>query len=141
MKLAVHPALFLGGAVVLSSLWLWLRPPAPTAPTALPSVPRSAARSAPAERHSITLAPAVLERYVGTYAGRGGFTVELRIDKGHLLAESPATVPFELLPTSETEFFLKGPDIDVKFRLDSAGTVRGFVADTPYGPIRVDRVR
>jgi hypothetical protein len=61
---------------------------------------------------------------------------------GRLYAQSPGTVPFEMLATSETEFFLKqSPDIDVKFRLDGRGAVIGFDAATPYGPVSVERAR
>jgi hypothetical protein len=45
-------------------------------------------------------------------------------------------VPFEMLATSELDFFLKeSPEIGVKFRLDGRGSVLGFNADTPYGPL------
>lgn len=137
MRLAIHPAAFLGGAVVLAALILSLRPP----PAAEPPPPQRAARATPPERDSISLDAAVLARYVGKYAGRGGFTIELALDKGRLVAQSPGSVPFELLAASPTEFFLKGLKIDVKFRFDDRGAVSGFVADSPYGPVYVDRVR
>ena len=60
---------------------------------------------------------------------------------GRLFAQSPGTVPFELLATSETEFFLPGADIDVKFRLDGGGGVVGFDAETLYGPVSAERIR
>jgi hypothetical protein len=104
------------------------------------STPRSGSRPVRVERPSITLDPATLERYVGKYEGRANFTVDLSLDKGRLFAQSPGVlVPFELLATSETEFFLKGADVEVKFRIDD-GVVKGFVADTEYG-VSVDRVR
>jgi hypothetical protein len=137
MRRAVHPAAFLGGAILLCVAWLWLEPWAPTesAPT------RHAPRSAAAQRASIVLDTAVLERYVGRYRGRGDFTVEVTRKDRTLFAQATGTIPFEMSATSRTEFFLPAVDVDVTFRLDRDGAVRGFVADTEFGIIEADRVR
>jgi hypothetical protein len=51
-------------------------------------------------------------------------------------------VPFEMLATSETEFFFKqSPDIEVTFRFDDRGAVTGFDGATQYGPLSLDRTR
>jgi hypothetical protein len=140
MRLAIHPSVFLGGAIVICGLWLALRPPLP----ALPSAPsaRGAPRPARVERPTITLDPATLERYVGKYEGRGDLTVEMTLKNGRLFTQSPGVlVPFEMLAVSETEFFLeKGVNIDVKFRVED-GVVKGFTANTEFGVLYVDRVR
>jgi hypothetical protein len=138
VKLRIHPAAFLLGALLFSSLWLWLRSPLPSVGTA--DVPRSS-RPGPVQRSSITLDVATLERYVGRYEGRGGFTADLTLKNGRLFAQSGGTAPFELLATSKTEFFLKGADVDVKFRLGDGGRVEGFVAETEFGVVYADRVR
>ncbi len=136
MKATIHPAVFLLGCIVFCVLWLSLvRVESPPAPAGV-------RRDAQPARTSITLDAAILERYVGHYEGRADFTVDLSIKEGRLYAQSPATVPFEMLATSESEFFLKeSPDIKVKFRLDGRGAVAGFDAATPYGPVRLDRTR
>jgi hypothetical protein len=139
MRLAIHPAVFLGGAIVLCSVWLALRPPLPAMPAA--PAPRGAPRPARVERPTITLDTATLERYAGKYAGRADLVVELTLKDGRLFAQSPGVlVPFEMLAVSETEFFLKGLDVDVKFRVED-GVVKGFVATTEFGVLFVDRVR
>jgi hypothetical protein len=108
----------------------------------LPVATASTPRIARPARASITLHAAILERYAGRYEGRADFTVDLSMKDGRLYAQSPGTVPFEMLATSELEFFLKeSADVDVKFRLDGRGAVSGFDAATPYGPMSVDRVR
>jgi hypothetical protein len=136
MKVTIHPALFLSGALVFCTLWLWLKP------VELPVATASTPRIARPARASITLDLAILERYVGRYEGRADFTVDLSMKDGRLYAQSPGYVPFEMLATSELEFFLKeSPDVDVKFRLDGRGSVLGFDAATPYGPMSVDRAR
>jgi hypothetical protein len=137
MSRTIHPAAFLSGAIAFCALWLWLQPEGPQIDLA--STPRGGARPA---RASIQVDPAILERYVGHYEGRADFTVDLSIKDGRLYAKSPATVSFEMLATSETEFFLKeSPDIGVKFRVDGRSTVTGFDATTPYGPVSVNRTR
>ena len=137
MRLYIHPAAFLGAAALLCGLWLWQRPLGPTIePT---SAPR--ARVARVQRRSIELDASTLERYVGKYEGRAGFALELSMKGDRLVAQSPGMVAFQLLPTSDTEFFLKeSPDVDVTFRVDERGNVAGFDADTPYGLVSVDRV-
>jgi hypothetical protein len=137
MKLAIHPGVFLSAAVVFCALWLWLVPV--RAPLELVSAPRRTAEPAPA---SIEVDAAILERYVGHYEGRAGFTVDFSMKDGHLYAQSPQTVPFEMLATSETELYLKqSPDIQVRFRFDDRGAVTGFDAATQYGPLSLDRTR
>jgi hypothetical protein len=50
------------------------------------------------------------------------------------------SAPLELLPESETEFFVKGFDIEVAFELDGSNEVSGFVAHLPNGDVSGDRV-
>ena len=138
-----HPSVFLGAVILLCTAWLWARPPV----SAIETVARRMPRPALVVPESIKLDTAILERYAGTYEGRGGFTVNLALKDGRLLAQSPGAlpVPFELRATSETEFFLMGPTapigVDVEFDVARDGTVRGFAANTEYGLIEVTRVR
>jgi len=137
VKATIHPAVFLSGCIVFCALWLSL------VPVESPPVPAGVRRSVQPARTSIKLDTAILERYVGHYEGRGDFTVDMSIKDGRLYAQSPGIyVPFEMLATSELEFFLKeSPDVDVKFRLDGRGAVTGFDAATSYGPLSLDRAR
>ena len=141
-----HPAVFLGTVILLCAVWLWQRPP--VAAVAMPT--RSAPRPAVVEPASIELDTAILERYAGKYEGRGGYTIDLTLKDGKLLAQSAGTmpsIPYELRATSETEFFLMvpgarfPPGVDLEFDVARDGTVRGFAASTEYGLIEVKRVR
>ena len=138
-----HPSVFLGAVILLCTAWLWARPPVSATETVVRSTPQPAL----VVPESIKLDTPILERYVGTYEGRGGFTVGLALKDGRLLAQSAGVmpVPFELRATSETEFFLMGPTapigVDVEFDVARDGTVRGFSANTEYGVIDVKRVR
>ena len=137
MKTRTHPAVFLFGCVAFSALWLSL------VPVESPPVPVGVRRSAQPTRATIKLDTAILERYVGHYEGRGDFTADLNLKDGRLFIESAViSWPWELLATSEVEFFLKeSPDIDVKFRFDGRGAVTGFDATTAWGPMSLDRAR
>ena len=139
-----HPGVFLGAVILLCTAWLWARPPVAAIETVAPGRPRPAL-VVPA---SIELDTAILERYVGTYEGRGGFTVDLALKDGKLLAQSTGTmpsIPFELRATSETEFFLMGPGapigVDVEFDVARDGTVHGFAANTEFGLLELERGR
>jgi hypothetical protein len=137
MKATIHPAVFLLGCLAFCALWLSFVPVEP------PPVPPGIRRNVQPQRASIKLDAAVLERYAGHYVGRGDNTADLSVKDGRLYIESAAIAwPWEMLPTSEAEFFLKeSPDIDVKFRVDGSGTVTGFDAATPYGPMSFKRAR
>lgn len=136
MKATIHPALFLSGCILFCALWL------SAVPVEAPPVPAGVRRSAAPARSTVKLDTASLERYAGHYEGRADFTVDVSLKDGRLYAQSPGTVTFELLPTSDVDFFLKeSPDVDVKFRLDSRGMVTGFDAATPYGPLSLERAR
>ena len=136
MRTTIHPAAFLSGCIAFCALWLSLVPVEP------PPAPAGMRRTVQPARATVDLDRAILEPYVGHYRGRGDFTVELTLKDGRLYAQSPGTIQFEMLATSELDFFLKeSPDIDVKFRLDGRGTVTGLEATTAYGPLSLDRTR
>ena len=146
MRQTFHPAIFLGAVILLCTAWLWARPPV----SVVEPIARGGLRPALVEPASIELDVAILERYAGTYEGRGGFTVDLMLKNGKLFAQSAGTmptIPFELRAISETEFFLKGPGggapigVDIEFDVADDGIVRGFAAKTEYGLIEVKRVR
>jgi hypothetical protein len=136
----LHPAVFLGAVIVLCAAWLWARP----AVSVIEPVARGRPPPALVEPASIELDAAILERYAGKYEGRAGFTVDLALKDGKLLAQSDGTAYFELRATSETEFFLMGPiapvGVDIEFDVARDGRVRGFAASTEYGLIEVKRV-
>ena len=146
MRETFHPALFLGAVILLCAAWLWAKPPEPV----VERLARSSPRPARLEPASIALDTAILERYAGRYEGREGFAVDLTFKDGKLFAQSVGAMPsilMELRATSETEFFLKGPNanapvgVDIEFDVARDGTVRGFAADTELGVIEVKRVR
>ncbi|HEX5421382.1 MAG TPA: DUF3471 domain-containing protein [Gammaproteobacteria bacterium] len=139
MKSTLHPALFLGGALLFCGLVLWLRP---ALPPSVATASHDFAKPVHEPPKTVTLDAATLERYVGEYEGRANFAVKLTQEHNHLFAHVKGSPVLELLAKSETEFFVKGnPQIDVKFRVDRDGLVEGFAAETGAGPLSAHRVR
>jgi hypothetical protein len=136
MRFAVHPAVFLASALLLCGVMLWLRqvPPVETRVGA-----SARGRAAPEQHTEIALGTAVLERYVGVYEVASTLRAELTLENGRLILRAAGLVPLELVPESETEFFVKGIDIEVAFELDRSNEVTGFVARMPNGDVSADR--
>lgn len=122
---------------MLCVTWLWARPPPATASFAT-DAPR---RPTLVEPEAIDLDRAILERYVGKYEGRRGYSVDLVLRGNELWVQSPGLVVVELRPTSKTEFFLKGMGWGLEFDVAADGAVRGFAANTEFGLIEMTRVR
>jgi hypothetical protein len=133
----VHPAVFLAGAALLCGFMLWLRQVPPLETRAAPSVGGRPAR----ERHTeMALGTAALERYVGFHEFDATMRIELLLENGRLILRTADLAPLELLPESDTEFFVKDIDIEVAFELDAANEVTGLVARLANGDVSADRV-
>jgi CubicO group peptidase (beta-lactamase class C family) len=86
----------------------------------------------PQERRSMTLDAGALAKFVGQYqfppdaalAANAVHTVT--IENGRLMRQVNETPKVELLAASDTEFFPKGVDAEVIFKLDAAGRVTGM---------------
>ncbi|NIW23340.1 MAG: hypothetical protein GWN29_01560 [Gammaproteobacteria bacterium] len=71
----------------------------------------------------VDLAPEILERYVGTYAGmylRNHITMEVTLDDGELFFQKNGAARQPLIPQSETSFL--GGILGYVFTVDEAGT-------------------
>jgi len=95
----------------------------------------------PVERTAITtLTPAVLDLYVGEYELGPNRTVVVTREGNSLFAQSTGQQRFELLPESETHFFLRGgADLQTVFVRDSAGRVTHLVIHQDRQNMRVAR--
>jgi CubicO group peptidase (beta-lactamase class C family) len=75
----------------------------------------------PSERKEITLAPAKLEQYVGTYQLAPRVNMMVTFDGGQLFSQLSGQGKLPLFPSSETTFFLKAVDAQVEFGKDDKG--------------------
>jgi CubicO group peptidase (beta-lactamase class C family) len=80
------------------------------------------AELAPIERTAIPLEPATFDAYVGEYELRPDAVVKVSRDGDRFWLEAPGQARMELFAESETSFFLKGLDVQIKFAKDSSGT-------------------
>jgi hypothetical protein len=99
--------------------------------------PRVAAqRAAAAARVEIALSAGQLDRFIGSYA-RGAVTMTR--DGEHLVATFQNQTKLTLLAMSQTEFFVRKPDLIVAFDVDAGGVVRGLTLAQGDGKQRLAR--
>jgi CubicO group peptidase (beta-lactamase class C family) len=83
------------------------------------------------EVEAVTVAAAVLQSYVGTYALGG--TVVVTLDGARLFVQPPGQSRVELLPVSETEFLFPDRELRVRFIRGAQGTVDEVALVGPDG--------
>ncbi len=90
-------------------------------------IPLSAPPTAPTARKEISVAPAVLEPYVGEYELAPNFTIVVTREGARLFGQPTAQQRFQLWPETETDFFLKEVNAQVRFVRDAAGKVANLI--------------
>ncbi|MBX7186700.1 MAG: serine hydrolase [Vicinamibacteria bacterium] len=82
----------------------------------------------PRERREITVAPSLLEQYVGQYEFQYPETsYTITNEGGKLMLLEPGYPKDQMFPESETEFFSKAFDVQIRFVKDDSGNVTGVV--------------
>jgi CubicO group peptidase (beta-lactamase class C family) len=84
-----------------------------------------------AERAMVRINPALLPTYAGVYeiSGLGKQTVTAKDGRLYLKADPLGPEPQELLPESDTRFFLLSQDLTFIFQKDETGTVSKFIIE------------
>ncbi len=72
---------------------------------------------------TVSVAPAQLERYVGTYQLMPQFQLTVTVDAGQLYVQGTGQPPLGLFPTSTTEFIACAPALQIRFSPNTDGTV------------------
>jgi CubicO group peptidase (beta-lactamase class C family) len=80
------------------------------------------------ERPAVEVDPAVYDDYAGDYLDPDQVVFTVFRDGDRLYARGPGEPPVELVPESETRFFVPARDAYVTFERDEAGEVNGFIA-------------
>ena len=75
------------------------------------------------ERKEITVSPAILEKYVGTYELMPNFDIVMTLEDGQLMTQATGQSKFPMFAESETKFFLKVVDAEVEFFKNDKGEV------------------
>jgi CubicO group peptidase (beta-lactamase class C family) len=89
--------------------------------TRLAAIARGEKVQLPSERKEITLAPKILEQYVGTYALATKINVMITVEGGQLISQVSGQGKVPLFATSETRFFPKVVDAEIEFGKDDKG--------------------
>ena len=79
------------------------------------------------ERKEVAVAPAILEKYVGTYELTPDFSIVMTVENGHLMTQATGQPKFPLFAESETKFFLKVVDAEVEFVKNYKGEVDSLI--------------
>jgi hypothetical protein len=83
-------------------------------------------------RPDLSLDPEILDRCAGEYQVNADITVKLWRSDRTLMARYPGGPEVRLTAASETEFYIPGIFLKVKFEVDESGTVKGLLAEE-YG--------
>jgi len=81
----------------------------------------------PSERKEVTVSPAILAKYVGTYKLMPDFDIVMTLEGGQLMTQATGQPKFPLFAESETKFFLKVVDAEVEFFKNDKGEVTHLV--------------
>jgi CubicO group peptidase (beta-lactamase class C family) len=81
----------------------------------------------PEQREAISIDPALLPRYAGTYRLGPEFDLVVTTQGGRLFVQASGQERLEVLPESQTEFFYTVVDAQISFTLDEDGAVTGLV--------------
>jgi CubicO group peptidase (beta-lactamase class C family) len=79
------------------------------------------------ERKEITVAPKILEQYVGTYELAPKVNMMITVEGGQLISQVSGQGKVPLFATSETKFFPKVVDAEIEFDKDDKGVVTYLV--------------
>ena len=77
-------------------------------------------------RPTLTLAEGILDQYLGKYQVAPQFTVEITKANGSLLLLAPGDTKIPLFAESDSNFYVKGMYLFVRFKKNEAGKVIGF---------------
>jgi CubicO group peptidase (beta-lactamase class C family) len=74
-------------------------------------------------RTTVPVDPATLAQYVGSYEVAANFSIEVTLEKDHLMLAPPGQDKVQLYPESPTEFFLTVANVEFEFFKDDKGAV------------------
>jgi CubicO group peptidase (beta-lactamase class C family) len=88
----------------------------------------------------ISINPDVFVRLIGKYDFGGNFVVEIAKENNKLFGMAPNMPKFELLPISESDYFIQEASFRIKFILNKKGEAKSIILDTDGRIISGNRV-
>ena len=95
----------------------------------------------PVQRTEVALDASVLDVYTGPYRFDFGLLVNIKKQNNRLMMEADKQPTVELLPESETKFFMKGVDVQISFSRDESGKVTGLTLHQMGQNMQAKRIR
>jgi len=95
----------------------------------------------PAEHVAINVNPAVYDSYVGHYELTPDFILVVSREGNRLMIQGPVQSAIEIVPESETRFFIRGFDVSVNFVKGPNGKASQLVLQQGGRDIAVPRIR
>jgi hypothetical protein len=84
---------------------------------------------APKPKVAIRVDPSIYDRYAGQYSFSPKFMVTITRSGDKLLAQASGLPPVELMPESETRYFIKALDAELTFTEGPGGSITGLALD------------
>src|SRR3984893_10236054 len=81
----------------------------------------------PQDRKAITVDPKIFDGYAGQYEVAPGVILTITRDGEHLMAQTKGQAKAEIFPSSDTEYFSRRVDVQIKFVKNEQGQVTGMV--------------
>ncbi len=95
----------------------------------------------PAAKKAVPVDPAVFDLLLGDYELAPGFVITVLKRGDKLISQATAQPEVELLPSSETKFFLNEAEAEVEFIKDASGKVTGLTLDQGGQKIPAKKIR
>jgi serine-type D-Ala-D-Ala carboxypeptidase/endopeptidase len=92
-----------------------------------------------AEHKEITVSPAILAQYPGTYQIQPGFDLVITLEDGKLMSQATGQGKVQVFPETETKFFLKVTDAQIEFFKDAKGAVTHLMLHQGGAEIKAPR--
>jgi len=81
----------------------------------------------PQDRRAVAVDPKIFDRYAGEYEVAPGVILTITRDGEHLMAQTKGQPRAEIFPSSETEYFSRRIDVQIKFVKNEQGQVTAMV--------------
>jgi len=92
-----------------------------------------------AERKEISVSPAILALYPGTYELQPGFDLVITLEDGKLMTQATGQGKVQVFAETETKYFLKVTDAQIEFFKDDKGAVTHLVLH--QGPAEIKAMK
>lgn len=81
----------------------------------------------PKDRKAVAVDPKIYDSYAGRYELEPGYVLTVRREGNRLMLQPPRQAAGEIFPASETEYFARGVEVEIKFVKNEQGVVTSLI--------------